>query len=374
MNKSKRIKSIDFFRGLCITWMIFGHLSEWWMTNSTFSFVNLSGFFTIIDFLGAAGLLFISGMSITISYRKKLNLSQHSEDFNFKKYRTEYIIRALLLFLIGIMYNLFESIKVEDASKIWIWFILQTLPICLLIAWPILKLNKYFKLLIGIIFLAVNEVLTYYLLQYEDQYETMGGIFFYILYNGINLSPILQFFSFFIFGSFIGDVIHEKISLIKDGYHIHTLFLKKITLPLLGMGLCLLITSTIFLPNNPFQDYYFPRNFSWILYSIGGLACLYTIILTIEKLEMIKIKSKYRFFYYFSFYSFTAFLIHLPLYYLFEKKLDLLSFLIIIPITIFLFGIFLRILHMKLNTYISIKAQLSRVSSYLADFLLKKKS
>ncbi|MBN1215018.1 MAG: DUF1624 domain-containing protein [Candidatus Lokiarchaeota archaeon] len=373
MNLTQRIKSIDFFRGLCITWMIFGHLSEWWMQQDLFDFINTPGrgFFTIMDFLGAAGLLFISGMSITISYRKKLERKRQYNDFNFKKYRIEYIIRAFLLFIIGILYNIFESIKIGDYSKMWIWFILQTLPLCLLISWPFLKLNKYYKIIVAVIFLTINEILIFYLLPYKGQYNNIEGILFYILYNGVNLSPILQFFSFFIIGSFIGDVIHENISSIELNKHTSVEFLKKITLPLLSLGISLIIISTLILPNNPFQDYYVPRNFSWVLYSIGCLTCLYISILIIEKCELIRIKTKYRFFYYFSFYSFSIFLIHLPLFYIFYKRLDFLSFILITPITIILIGLMLKIIHNKLNTHFSIKVQISRISSYIARVFIK---
>ncbi len=373
MNLTQRIKSIDFFRGLCITWMIFGHLCEWWMQQDLFNFINTPGrsFFTIVDFLGAAGLLFISGMSITISYRKKMERKKQYSDFNFKKYRIEYIIRVFLLFIIGILYNIFESIKIGDYSKMWIWFILQTLPFCLLISWPFLKLNKYYKIIVAIIFLIINEILIFYLLPYKGQYNNVEGILFYILYNGVNLSPILQFFSFFIIGSFIGDVIHEKISSIEPNKHTIVEFIKKITLPLLSLGISFIIISILILPNNPFQSYYMPRNFSWVLYSIGSLTCLYTSILTIEKCELIRIKTKYRFFYYFSFYSFSIFLIHLPLYYLFTKRLDFLTFILITPITIILIGLILKIIHNKLNTYFSIKVQISRISSYTARFFIK---
>ena len=97
MSEWKRIKSIDLFRGLCIAWMICGHLSEWWMYKSLFGYLNTPGrsIFTIIDFLGAAGLLFISGVSITISYRRKQILRNSDQAFNFKKYRAEYIEESL---------------------------------------------------------------------------------------------------------------------------------------------------------------------------------------------------------------------------------------------------------------------------------------
>ncbi|MBY8982652.1 MAG: DUF1624 domain-containing protein [Candidatus Lokiarchaeota archaeon] len=366
---SMRIKSIDFFRGLCIIWMMCGHFSEWWMYKSLFNAVNTDtwNIFYIFDFLGAAGFLFISGMGITISYKVKLIKSKQSNEFNFKKYRFEYFIKALLLLLIGLVYNLVESILVNDFSKIWIWFILQTLPFCILISWPFLNINKYYKIIIAIIFFIVNEIIWFYVKPYKNHYDTLGGILFYILYNNETLSPILQFFPIFIIGSFIGDIIYENVITPQNKNLSNSIFIKKTILPLISIGLVLVIISIFIYPEHPFPPYFYPRESSWIIYSIGALICLYSIFLAIERLDLIKIKSKYRFFYYFSYYSFTTFILHLSLKPLFFEKLGAIPFFLAVPSVILLLGLFLRVLHFTLGSHVSIKAQISRASSYLTN-------
>ncbi len=372
---SARIKSIDFLRGLCMVWMICGHLSEWWLLQSVFDNINTDtwNIFYIFDFLGASGFLFISGVGITLSYRINYTKSIQSQDFNFKKYRFKYFTRILLLFLISLTYNSIVAIGEDDPSKMWIWFILQTLSFSLLISWSILKINKYYKIIVAIIFFIINEIIWFYVVDYNQLYNTPGGVIYYILYNNPTLSPILQFFPIYMVGSFLGDLIYENIIIKPQNEDIsNSMFIKKFTLPLISIGLILVIISISIYPEHPFPPYFKPRESSWIIYSIGALVFLYTLFLTVERFQIINIKSKYRFFYYYSFYSFTTFILQLVLEPLFLKKLNIIWFIIAVPTTILLIGLFLRLLYFTLGKYASIRNAISFVSSYLADLFYKK--
>ena len=260
---SIRIKIIDFLRGLCVVWMICGHLSEWWIYEPYFESINTSTWngFYIFDFLGAAGFLFISGMAVTISYRNKLTKSKESTDFNFKKYRLSYFIKIFLLLIISFAYNSIEAFLVEDPTKLWIWFIFQTLAFCLLFLWPILKINKYYKILFAIVFFIANEIIWNYIWQYRNLYDTPGGVLYYILYNNYTLTPFLQSFPIFIIGSFLGDITYEHIIKSQDKELLNSIFIKKITLPLVTVGLTLIIIAIFIYPEFIFADHPFPPYF-----------------------------------------------------------------------------------------------------------------
>ena len=92
--KQLRLKSIDIFRGLCMAWMILNHLIDWWLKSEFDWLYTIT--IMVIDPIGASGFLFISGVSIALSYRKRLNKVQESKDYNFRMVRNSYLFRHSL--------------------------------------------------------------------------------------------------------------------------------------------------------------------------------------------------------------------------------------------------------------------------------------
>ena len=81
--KVQRLKSIDVFRGLCMFWIVLTHLIDWWLKSEYIWFHRIT--VMIFDSFGASGLLFISGLSIALSYRNKMNKVNNSEDYSLGK-------------------------------------------------------------------------------------------------------------------------------------------------------------------------------------------------------------------------------------------------------------------------------------------------
>ena len=204
-----RLKSIDTFRGLCMTWMILGHLSGWWIRDEDFWIANLINI--ILDPIGASGFLFIAGVSIMLSHKKKLTKSENSAQYTSQMVRNEYFLRALFILTIALMYNISIAIGTNDISWIWSWFILLTTAISFFIAWPLLKISKFLRLAIGVgIWIGSNFIFNA-LILHEGQTNILG-VAFYILYNGYQLEPILTFFPFFLFGTVVGEIIFDIFS------------------------------------------------------------------------------------------------------------------------------------------------------------------
>ncbi|KKM96982.1 hypothetical protein LCGC14_1172700 [marine sediment metagenome] len=61
----ERLKSIDIFRVLCMSWMILGYSFDWWL-KLDHSWLR-SIMTMIFEPISAAGFLFISGISIALS-------------------------------------------------------------------------------------------------------------------------------------------------------------------------------------------------------------------------------------------------------------------------------------------------------------------
>jgi len=118
-----------------------------------------------------------------------------------------------------------------------------------------------------------------------------------------------------------------------------------------------------------FPDFLFHGTFSSMLYSIGTVLVLLAILLYIEEFEIVKTKKSYRFFYYYSFYSFTIYLAHNPLYFLFFGQLNAFTIWIaIVGVYIFL-TLLLKGIYKKGGKYASLKVLISILSSKLANKL-----
>ncbi|MHA2184706.1 MAG: heparan-alpha-glucosaminide N-acetyltransferase domain-containing protein, partial [Promethearchaeota archaeon] len=203
----QRLKGIDIFRGLCIIWIVFTHLVDWWLKNE-FNWVHRT-LIMIFDPLGASGLLFISGVSITLSYRNRLSKINTSKDYTSRRVRNSYFIRAFIILVIALIYNSLIAIALKDPVWIWTWFVLLNAAISMIITWPLYKTSKITRIILGCVIWVANPFIISALLPFEGTVSAFG-ILFHILYHGIHQVPLLVFFPFFLFGTVVGEVIFDS--------------------------------------------------------------------------------------------------------------------------------------------------------------------
>ncbi|MFO7794641.1 MAG: heparan-alpha-glucosaminide N-acetyltransferase domain-containing protein [Promethearchaeati archaeon] len=361
----RRLRSIDTFRGICITWMIIGHTMGWWIQPKDYYTIFFIYINIFVDAFGSAGFLFISGMSLTLSYKKNLeNLSSY-EDYEYKQFRSEYLLRAWLLFLIGFAYNFIMVLRTFNIKYIYSWFILQTLPVSMILFWPFFKSNIFLKILFAITILILNEILYLLLIPFQDNFNSIFVVIYYFMYNQVELSPLFRFFPFFIIGSIIADLIYSKIW--SDANYSKKVVLTSFTIPMILIGFILIFISLCIIPFDILERF----NLSWPVYAIGGHLLIFAILFSVEFLTSIKIQVKYRFFYYFSYYSFTIFLLHYPLYFLFTNRLSAILFLPLLLVSIIIIRIFLGLMYRKYGSKFSLKYQLRIISTELINYFKK---
>jgi uncharacterized membrane protein len=360
----QRLKSIDIFRGLCMAWMVLNHIINWWL-KSEYSWLH-SIAIMIIDPIGASGFLFISGVSVTLSYRKRISRIVESEDLNFRIVRNSYFFRAFFIFIIAIIYNIPVPFVLNDPTMIWIWFVLLTSAISLFITWPLLKVSKFIRIIIATVIIVLHLILVSKLLPYQGE-ANFFGLLFHILYNGITQDPILIFFPFFLIGTVVGDIIHESIN-VRNSQN-----LKRVLLYLLIIGLFLIISGVLL--NYP--KFLRRRSLSWIIYSTGIDIVILTLLLLIERSNLMTSKKSYKLIFYYSYYSLSIYLAHNALYFLFLNQLDIIS-IWFSALGAFLFiGLVFRAIYKKWGRKASIKAQISilslKISKKIEEMLKNKK-
>ena len=289
----QRLKSIDIFRGLCILWIVLTHLIDWWLKSDFIWLHRVT--VMIFDSFGASGLLFVSGLSITLSYRNKLIKVNTNDDYTFQIVRNSYLLRAFFFFILALIYNIFIAISLMDPAWIWTWFVLLTAAVSLFIAWPLLKTSKLFRIILGLVFWIANPFIVSILLPYEGSLSFLG-IMFHIFYNGIHLVPILVFFPFFLFGTVIGDILFDVFHFDPDQKNLKKTFGYKYLSPTIVIGILLIIFGVLFKSPNFLRR----RSFSWVIYSLGINVVLISILLSVEIFEVIKTKKSYKLLFYFS--------------------------------------------------------------------------
>ncbi|MFX1586833.1 MAG: heparan-alpha-glucosaminide N-acetyltransferase domain-containing protein [Promethearchaeota archaeon] len=361
----KRFKSIDFLRGLHIFLMVFLHLSDWWLVFEAYWLNNILHF--IFEPIGATGFLFISGVSTALSYKSNQLKLKDSNELNWKTIKSIYFFRAFIILMIALLYNMFLTFRFGDISDIWSWNVLQTIAVSLILVWPFLKTSKIFRIFVGVILLLINELLLAFLRDFEGV-PNLFGILFHILYNPLNQFTIISFFTMFLFGTVIGDIVFD-ITLLDDEKERRNIVKNNFLIGTLILGIILVPNGVLF----QFPTFISRNTFPSFIYSIGIILVAFSLLISIEEFEIIKTKKNYNIMFFYSYYSFTVYLGHNLLYFLLLDRLNAVSFWIPIIITMSILTLLLRTIFVKVGSKLSLKTGITLLSFIITTKIYRNK-
>ncbi len=365
----KRFKTIDIFRGLAMFYMIGGHLMDWWIQPESRWLWYLIIF--LCSWVGAAGFLFVSGISSIISYRKGILMAEKSDVFTKEMVKNGFIFRALLIVLIGLIFNTCIAIALMDPFYIWTWFILFTIGISLLLAVPLLNSSKMTRICISGISWILNHLLFSILSVYDGQFNFFG-ILYHILYHSPDQDIVLGFFPFLLYGTVVGDILFE-VSNTKNPIERKSEIKNKLLIPSLAIGSILIFFGLWFWhPNYDVKVLTHPTNFYWTIFSCGVQIIIFSVGIYLE--EYVKTEKNYRFLFYFSYYSLTIYLAHYLLFFVpLHGQLNAVIFwFFFIPIFIIM-GLILRMFFKKYKSKIALKTLIGIASMILTLEVEKRK-
>jgi len=315
--------------------------------------------------IGATGFLFISGLSATLSYKN--NLQTHK--VRMKTMRNIYLLRALFILIISLFFNFGVAMVFGggNLADIWGWNALQTIAISLLLAWPLLKTSKIFRVTIAIIAFLSNHILLGTLSPYRGD-SSLLGLIYHLIFNPIEAYAILNYFGIVVIGSVIGDYIFDLRNA-EDQKKKEFLLTNKAIIYSFFIGISVFIFGIVL----QFPNFIQFNTISSILYALGFIMASLAILIVIEVLELVKTKKSYNLLYYYSYYSFTIFLGHNVMLIFFMQQLSAYHT-IWIAIVVFniILGWLLKIMHDKLGNRASIKANISILSAFIAMKIEKK--
>lgn len=355
----KRITGLDTIRGACMWIMIYGHMIDWWLRPED-EWLR-QWLFAFLESVGATGFLFISGVSAALAFRSNQLKLQKIKMFDLSAIRNVYFLRAALILLVGLIYNFFVAVLWSgNISNLWSWLVLQTIAFSLFFSWPFLGTSRNFRILLGIFILIVNQLTLMFLLPFENQIN-FSGFMLYFLYNPKSQYPILAYFSIFLIGTALGDKIFD-INIIKDHEDRKSSFLNDLIIPLVILGSISLIFGIVFF----FPEFLFFNTISAFAYSIGIILVVFSFFMTKQVFQFLKTKKSYRYLFFYSYYSFTIYLAHNVLYFLFIEQLNFITIWIAVIVGSILFGYLFRIIYIKLGPKASLKTAISKTSLFLA--------
>lgn len=377
----QRIKTIDTVRGLSMMWMFLGHILDWWMTSEDYWVTTITH--SIMDVIGTSAFVFVAGISTALSYRHRFMKTETFIDYTPNTVRNEYMSRAFIIFVIAIFYNFSIALTLNDFSWIWAWFVLLTIAISLLFAWPLLKTPYWFRICIAGAIWIFNIFILEFLSDYKGD-SNFYGVLYHFLYHKIDLDSPLIFFSFFLIGTVIGDILVNA-NLKEDQAERREFLKKKLIIPSMIIGLILVLFGVLILVPDQREIYKtgfiteFPSflnrgSFQWVIYTMGVLLVLFSLLIYIEIFEVIKTEKSYKFLFYFSYYSFTVFLTHNFMYFLFHRQISAVFIWFFVIGSILFWGLLLRaIYNSKWKNDASIKIWIGKLGKGLANRIENRK-
>jgi hypothetical protein len=337
--------------------MVLGHILDWWVISEDNNRRLTSILHAIFGDIVGTGFLLVSGISTVLFFRSR-HTKATSDDKSIKQVNNEYLFRALLILILALLYSSATALGTLNPLDVWKWYIPLTIAISLLFAFFLLRTSKLFRILVSIIIWIAHYIILSILLPYQGQVSIFGACF-HILYNGLH--PILHYFSFFLVGTVVGDVILEIYREVDQKERRRKL-MNRFLLPSLIMGTILILCALIFL----FPGFLTHETFSSTIYSLGVIFTSLSVLLILEEYEVIKVKKSYRFFFFYSFYSFTIYFSHNIIYFIFLDQLNALTFWIAAIGTFTLLTLLIKFIYIKYGAKVSLKVIVGKYAVILA--------
>jgi len=355
---SHRVKSVDAFRGLSIVVMVFYHPVLWWTISSQIWLLLL---IRRILFLEASLFIFVSGISVVLSLRNRMDkINDDLTNSNYFVYKEHYS-RSLIFLIVAMIYNLVTVIWFSGLWGIWSWYVLFTVAICQIIAYPLIKLSSITRVILTLIIIFITYPLLMVLENLRLNSPNSGwSILYHLIYNPIQEYPILPNLGFFCLGTVCGEIFYKTYKIDEDNLR-NIQIKKKIVRNFFFYGI-LLMTSSIIYPLLILNDGFAYLNRNTPLCQLFGIGWALFLIAFFTYLHDFKFSPewKHKFFFYFSFYSLTLYLAHNIVAFLFWHILNIVISFIIAAISTIGFWYISKIMYNKYGEKASIKYLISK--------------
>ncbi len=324
-----RVRVIDMLRGVCMIYIVFGHIVQFWLTWDyywIFSFV-----FNFSEVMGANCFLLLSGVAFTFSIRSRQEKERLNPKIQQPPLWKDVHARTLFIFVFSIIFNLLSG-----QHQFWIYYILQTIVMSRVLMLPFMKKSKRWRIYMTGVVILLSPI-SYWLLYPQPGANIIQVIAFMFIFNEPFLDVLLPFFAFFVAGTVVGEFFWEqREKLFTTGYNDMKHLLARFGSILFATGIFMGMFMTDwdygwvglqFTNLNPLFNYpgiplfLIRGTVPWILMSMGGILCVLAFLCQIEQHPRIRYGES-RFLSILSAQSLTIYFLHYASVPLFFRALD----------------------------------------------------
>ena len=260
----KRIKSIDFLRGLTVFSMVLYHFFVYWVQMKQQNYGPFAEFFNFFGYLAAPFFLIVSGVSYHIFIKRKIEeeLSKLNIFFDVLK-------RAIFIFIVSTAFQIFFGFTLDmKINSILYWSVFQVISFSMVLFYLIQFCKQPLRILL-------HFILMIFLILFEFTIKSYNLTFLFILVEGT--FEFVPWASFYLFGLLFGELYL--------GFSNKMLYKKLISLIIIGI--CSFIFIVIWVSYFKFYYYipYFFPNFILMLGIFCFLSSIFYYILDVRKLN-----------------------------------------------------------------------------------------
>ncbi|MFW9897953.1 MAG: heparan-alpha-glucosaminide N-acetyltransferase domain-containing protein [Candidatus Thorarchaeota archaeon] len=202
----RRIKSIDFVKGLAIILIMMAHVSEAWLDSDWVYIYAMM--FCIMDVFGPSLFVFLSALSVVFSIKKKQG------KVHPKIIRNQILSRGASIAVIGMIINLAwlnqgpADYRPFFPLSLWGWNILMFLGFSQVFSYYALKLTKKWRIIIGLTIIFISMPLRQFLIYYREDYLIVWILHFIITSPAPQL-PLFPWLSICFLSTIFGEYLYE---------------------------------------------------------------------------------------------------------------------------------------------------------------------
>jgi len=203
-DRSKRIASIDFVKGIAIIFIVFAHGALSWFDNDWRYIYGLV--FALLDIVGPSLFVFLSALSVVFSVKKKKG------KINEKIIRNRVFTRGFMIIIIGILWNPMSlqttGTSVPFPANLWGWNFLMFIGFSQIFSYYALKFNKRTRLIVGTIVIFISPWIREILYSFKD--DNLGvSILHFIFTSPLPQVPFLPWIAVCFISTIFGEQLFE---------------------------------------------------------------------------------------------------------------------------------------------------------------------
>ncbi len=196
----RRIRSIDFVKGLAIVMILMAHTADAWLDSQWIYLYGLM--FALLDFLGPSLFVFLSALSVIFSVKRKQGVVPD------RVIRNGIVTRGIVIMVIGILFNIPTVILRSRLDYIWNWNILVFIGFSQIISLYALKLGKATRGIIGTFIIFTSDTIRQYLYTQKEAGNMFISIIHYIVVSPAPMTPLIPFLSICFISTIFGEYLY----------------------------------------------------------------------------------------------------------------------------------------------------------------------